>query len=83
MRRGYNQDIRAEAITQRYQRKEWLDIQAYLKRKYNVAPSIRQMQKWFEDYQGTTNDPTGVKFVAKAIEDAVGCQKCTPNLSCC
>jgi hypothetical protein len=75
MRRGYNQDIRAEAITQRYQRKEWLDIQAYLKRKYNVAPSIRQMQKWFEDYQGTTNDPTGVKFVAKAIEDAVNTAK--------
>lgn len=70
MRRGYNQDIRAEAITQRYQCKEWLDVQDYIKRKYNVVPSIRQMQKWFEDYQGTKDDPTGVKFLARAIEDA-------------
>jgi hypothetical protein len=75
MRRGYNQDIRAEAITQRYQRKEWLDIQAYLKRKYNVVPSIRQMQKWFEDYQGTKDDPSGVKFITKAIEDAANTAK--------
>jgi hypothetical protein len=70
MRRGYNQDIRAEAITKRYQGREWKEIQDSIAKKFGVKPSIRQMQKWFEDYQGTTDDPTGVKYVAKAIEDA-------------
>ena len=70
MRRGYNQDIRAEAITKRYQGREWKEIQDSIVKKFGVKPSIRQMQKWFEDYQGTTDDPTGVKYVAKAIEDA-------------
>ncbi len=70
MRRGYSQDIRAEAITKRYQGKEWREIQAGIVEKFGVKPSIRQMQKWFEDYQGTTDDPTGVKYVAKVIEDA-------------
>jgi len=70
MRRGYNQDIRAEAITKRYQGKEWKEIQDSIVKKFGVKPSIRQMQKWFEDYQGTTDDPTGVKYVAKVIEDA-------------
>ncbi len=70
MRRGYSQDIRAEAITKRYQRKEWKEIQDSIVKKFDVKPSIRQMQKWFEDYQGTTDDPTGAKYVAKVIEDA-------------
>jgi hypothetical protein len=70
MRRGYNQYIRAEAITKRYQGREWKEIQDSIVKKFGVKPSIRQMQKWFEDYQGTTDDPTGVKYVAKAIEDA-------------
>jgi hypothetical protein len=70
MRRGYSQDIRAEAITRRYYGREWKEIQAAIGEKYGVRPSIRQMQKWFEDYQGTTDDPTGVKYVAKVIEDA-------------
>jgi len=33
------------------------------------------MQKWFEDYQGTTDDPTGVKYVAKMVEDAADLAK--------
>jgi hypothetical protein len=75
MRRGYNQDIRAEAITQRYQRKEWKDIQDSIVKKFDLKPSIRQMQKWFEDYKGTTDDPTGTKFIAKVIEDAANMAK--------
>ena len=75
MRRGYNQDIRAEAITQRYQHKGWQDIQDSIVKKFGMKPSIRQMQKWFENYQGTTEDPTGVKYVAKAIEDAANTAK--------
>ena len=75
MRRGYNQDIRAEAITQRYQRKEWQDIQDSIVKKFGMKPSIRQMQKWFENYQGTTDDPTGAKYVAKVIEDAANTAK--------
>ena len=70
MRRGYSHDVRAEAIARRYQGTEWKEIQAAIQHKYGVKPSIRQMQKWFEDYQGTTDDPTGVKYVAKVIEDA-------------
>lgn len=75
MRRGYNQDIRAEAITRRYQGREWKEIQAAIAQKFGVKPSIRQMQKWFEDYQGTTDDPTGVKYIAKVIEDAANLAK--------
>ena len=75
MRRGYSQDIRAEAITRRYQGREWKEIQAAISEKFGVRPSIRQMQKWFEDYQGTTGDPTGVKYVAKVIEDAANLAK--------
>lgn len=75
MRRGYSQYIRAEAITKRYQGREWKEIQAGIAEKFGVKPSIRQMQKWFEDYQGTTDDPTGVKYVAKAIEDAANLAK--------
>jgi len=52
MRRGYSQEIRAEAITKRYQGREWKEIQAAISKKFGVRPSIRQMQKWFEDYQG-------------------------------
>ncbi len=75
MRRGYNQDIRAEAITQRYQGKGWQEIQDSIVKKFGMKPSIRQMQKWFEDYQGTTPDPTGARYVAKAIEDAADLAK--------
>jgi hypothetical protein len=75
MRRGYSQDIRAEAITRRYQGREWKEIQETIGEKFGVKPSIRQMQKWFEDYQGTTDDPTGVKYVAKMVEDAADMAK--------
>lgn len=75
MRRGYNQDIKAEAITQRYQRKVWQDIQDSIVKKFGMKPSIRQMQKWFENYQGTTDDPTGAKYVAKVIEDVANTAK--------
>lgn len=75
MRRGYNSDIRTEAITQRLQNKEWLEIQDALDKKFKKKPSIRQMQQWVEDYKGTTDDPTGVRYLAKAIEDAANLAK--------
>jgi hypothetical protein len=75
MRRGYSQDIRAEAITRRYQGREWKEIQATIRGKFGVRPSIRQMQKWFEDYRGTTDDPTGVRYVAKVVEDSANLAK--------
>ena len=75
MRRGYSQDIRAEAITGRYRGREWKEIQAGISEKFGVKPSIRQMQKWFEDYQGTTDDPTGVKFIAQAVEESANLAK--------
>jgi len=70
VRLGYSHDIRTEAVTKRYQGKEWKEIQKVIQEKFSVTPSIRQMQKWFEDYQGTTDDPSGVKYVAKVIENA-------------
>ena len=70
MRRGYSQDIRAEAITRRYHGMEWKEIQLAISEKFDASPSIRQMQKWFEDYQGTTDDPTGAKYIAKIVEES-------------
>ena len=69
MRRGYSQDIRAEAITKRFQGKTWTEVKDDIEGKYGVRPSMRQMQKWVEDYHGDA-DPTGVRQVVKAIEDA-------------
>jgi hypothetical protein len=69
MRRGYNQNIRAEAIAKRYEGREWKEIQDSIEQKFGLKPSIRQMQKWFEDYQATTDDPTGGKHITKVIED--------------
>jgi hypothetical protein len=70
MRDGYSHNIRAEAITMRYQRKRWKEIQTAISGKFGVKPSIRQMQKWFENYQGTTEDPTGAKYIAKIVEES-------------
>ena len=70
MRRGYSHDIRTEAVTKRFQGKEWKDIQTALQEKFGVTPSIRQMQKWFETYQQSNDDPSGVKYVAGIIESA-------------
>ena len=70
MRDGYSYNIRAEAITMRYQKKKWKEIQAAIVEKFGVRPSIRQMQKWFEEYQGTTDDPTGAKYIAKIVEES-------------
>jgi len=70
MRRGYNQLIRVEAIAKRYEGREWKEIQDAIGQKFGLKPSIRQMQKWFEDYQATTDDPTGSKHIAKVIQDA-------------
>lgn len=75
MRRGYSQDIRAEAITKRYQGIEWKEIQTAITQKFRLKPSIRQMQHWFEEYQGTKDDPTGAKYLAKAIEDTANLAK--------
>ena len=70
MRDGYSYNIRAEAITMRYQKRRWKEIQVTIDEKFGVRPSIRQMQKWFEDYQGTTDDPTGAKYIAKIVEES-------------
>ena len=75
MRRGYSQDIRAEAITKRYRGNDWKEIQLVIAQKHGVKPSVRQMQKWFEDYRGTTGDPTGAKYVANMIEDTANLAK--------
>ena len=70
MRRGYSHDIRAEAIVGRFRGKGWKEIQAGIGEKFGVKPSIRQMQKWFEDYKGTTDDPTGVRLLAQVVEES-------------
>jgi len=75
MRKGYSQEIRAEAIARRYQGKDWKGIQALIQEKYGVRPGIRQMQKWFEVYKGSADDPTGAKFIAKQIEETANLVK--------
>ncbi|MBT9143273.1 MAG: hypothetical protein DDT32_01656 [Syntrophomonadaceae bacterium] len=75
MRRGYSQNIRAEAITKRYRGKPWSEIQSAICEKFGVRPSIRQMQKWFEDYRGTANDPTGAAYIAKVVEESADLAK--------
>lgn len=70
MRRGYGPDIRTEAITKRYQGKEWNDIQKEINDKFGVKPSIRQMQYWFEAYHDGKEDPTGARILAQTIQDA-------------
>lgn len=69
MRRGYSQEIRAEAITKRYEGKTWKEVQAAISRKFGLKPSIRQMQEWLEDYQGTTGNPTVAEYLAKTMKE--------------
>jgi len=68
MRRGYSQDIRAEAILRRYEGKTWKEVQAAISGKFGLKPSIRQMQQWFENYQGTTGAQTEAEYFAKTIK---------------
>ncbi len=71
MRRGYNKEVRVEAIAKRLKGDAWEDIQEHISAKYAVKPSIRQMQKWVEEYQSGNKDPTGVRSIAKEMEDLV------------
>jgi len=70
MRRGYDKDIRAEAVTRRWQGKRWEEIRETIGQKFGVRPSIRQMQKWFEEYREATNEPVGERAIASMVKDA-------------
>lgn len=71
VRRGYNQNIRIDAITYRLQGSTWVTIQDWLEKQYGVKPSIRQMQKWSETYQHGKNDPTGIKPIASTMTEMI------------
>lgn len=71
MRRSFKREVRDYVIVERYKRKPWKQIVIEVKEKFGIEPpSIRIMQSWFHAYRTTTDDPTGVKFIATAIEDA-------------
>jgi hypothetical protein len=71
MRRTFKREVRDYVIVERYKRKPWKQIVSEVKEKFDIEPpSIRIMQGWFRAYRTTTDDPTGAKFIATAIEDA-------------
>jgi hypothetical protein len=70
MRRGYDKDIRAEAVTRRWQGKRWEEIRETIGQKFGVRPCIRQMQKWFAEYRGATDEPVGERAIAAMVKDA-------------
>ena len=71
MRRSYSSEVRGYVVVERYKGKPWKQIAAEVAEKFTMKPpSIRIMQNWFQAYQASTDDPTGVKFVATAVEEA-------------
>lgn len=72
MKRGYKEEVKIEAITKRLMNLTWKEIQDSITQKFEVKPSIRQMQIWFGDYQHGSTDPTGVKHIARTMEDMIG-----------
>jgi len=69
MRRGYKAQIRAEAISLRSASKAWKEIQDCILEKYEVKPSIRQMQEWYFDFKRGDDDPTGEKRLVQLMEE--------------
>jgi hypothetical protein len=71
MRRSYSSEVRGYVVVERYKGKPWKQIAAEVGERFAMKPpSIRIMQNWFQAYQASTDDPTGVKFVATAVEEA-------------
>jgi hypothetical protein len=71
MRRTFKREVRDYVIVERYKRKPWKQIVSEIEEKFGIEPpTIRVMQGWFRAYRTTTDDPTGAKFIATAIEDA-------------
>jgi hypothetical protein len=71
MRRTFKREVRDYVIVERYKRKPWKQIVSEIGERFGIEPpSIRVMQGWFRAYRTTTDDPTGAKFIATAIEDA-------------
>lgn len=71
MRRSFKREIRDYVIVERYKRKPWKQIVTEVEDRFGIEPpSIRIMQSWFQAYQKSADDPTGVKFIATAIEEA-------------
>ena len=71
MRRTFKREIRDYVIVERYKGKPWNQIVTEVNEKFNITPpSIRIMQSWFQAYKSSSEDPTGVKFLAEAVEEA-------------
>jgi len=71
MRRTFKREVRDYVIVERYKGKPWKQIVEEVGGKFNIAPpSIRIMQSWFQAYQSSAEDPTGVKFIVTAVEEA-------------
>jgi len=71
MRRSFKREVRDYVVVERYKRKPWKQIESEVREKFGIhPPSIRIMQSWFQSYRMTSDDPTGVKFIATAVEEA-------------
>jgi len=71
MRRTFQREVRDYVIVERYKGKPWKQIVAGVRERFNIEPpSIRIMQSWFQSYQSSSEDPTGVKMIATAVEDS-------------
>ena len=70
MRRTFQREVRDYVIVERYKGKPWKQIVAGVRERFNIEPpSIRIMQSWFQSYQSSAEDPTGVKMIATAVEE--------------
>jgi hypothetical protein len=71
VRRSFKREVRDYVIVERYKRKPWQQIAVEVRERFGIEPpSIRIMQSWFQAYRTSTDDPTGVKFIATAVEEA-------------
>lgn len=71
MRRSFKREVRDYVIVERYKRKPWKQIESEVREKFGIEPpSIRIMQSWFQSYRTTSDDPSGVKFIATAVAEA-------------
>jgi len=69
MRKGYRSEVKAEAITRRYQGMTWPEVQAAIQKRFGVRVSVRQMQTWYQNYRDSDH-PEGMEYIARAIEMA-------------
>jgi len=71
MRRTFPREVRDYVVVERYKGKPWKQIAAAVSERFHIiSPSVRTMQGWFQSYESSSEDPTGVKMIATAVKDS-------------